>query len=345
MKNQNVLINRVGNYLQQTLGEGLLSEGAWEGVVNLPRYILQTYEIRKAKLSNNQVLLITNKEGTQALLALIKQRALIERVAGIPVIWIGESIQGYVRKEMIAQRAPFIIPFKQAYLPLLGIQFQERELARGPETQDKLQVATQVFVINVLLNNLPNKLNAKELALSMGYSLMTMTRIKNELLEHSWLNRDVYQKDGLLQLGIKDIALWEATKPYMQNPIRKRLWIQSPTQSLGELPLAGLSALAKQTLLGEPANVVRAVGESDWRKLEKELDANQVLPEQIDGALELEIWRYAPQRVKVSYTQEWDQVHSVIDPYSLCLSLEQIDDDRVKLSLKELMTGIDLIEN
>ena len=340
MKNQNVLINRVGNYLLQTLGEDLLSEGAWEGTVNLPRYILQTYEIRKAKLSNNQVLLITNKEGTQALSALIKQRALIERVAGIPVIWIGESIQGYVRKEMIAQRAPFIIPFKQAYLPLLGIQFQERELARRPETQDKLQVATQVFVINVLLNNLPNKLNAKELALSMGYSLMTMTRIKNELLEHSWLDREVYQKDGLLQLGIKDIALWEATKPYMQNPIRKRLWIRSPTQSIGELPLAGLSALTIQTLLGEPANVVRAVGESDWRKLEKELDANQVLPEQIDGALELEIWRYAPQRVKISNAQEWDQVHSFIDPYSLCLSLEQIDDDRVKLSLKELMTGV-----
>jgi len=340
MKNQNTLINQVGSYLQQTLGQDLLLEGAWEGSVNLPRYILQTYEIRKAKLSNNQVLLITNKEGTQALSALIKQRALIERVAGIPVIWIGESIQGYVRKEMIAQRAPFIIPFKQAYLPLLGIQFQERELARLPETQDKLQVATQVFVINALLNNLPNTSNPKELALSMGYSLMTITRIKNELLAHSWLDIDVYKKDGLLQLRTQDNALWEATKPFMQNPIRKRLWIRNPHPSIVEFPLAGLSALAKQTDLGEPANVVRAIGESDWRKLEKELDAIQVVPEQIDGALELEIWRYAPQKVKISNTQEWDQVHTVIDPYSLCLSLEQIDDDRVKLSLKELRTGM-----
>ena len=174
----------------------------------------------------------------------------------------------------------------------------------------------------------------------MGYSMMTMTRIKNELLAHSWLDMDLYKKDGLLQLRIKDIALWEATKPYMQNPIRKRLWIRSPNQSLREFPLAGLSALAKQTHLGEPENVVRAIGEVDWRKIEKELDANQVVPEPIDGALELEIWRYAPQRVKTSNIQEWGHVHSVIDPYSLCLSLEQIDDDRVKLSLKELMTGM-----
>jgi len=340
MKNLNVLITQVGTYLQQTLGEDLLLEGAWEGVVNLPRYILQTYEIRKAKLSNNHVLLITNKEGTQALSALIKQRALIERVAGIPVIWIGESIQGYVRKELIAQRAPFIIPFKQAYLPLLGIQFHEGGLARRPVTQDKLQVATQVFVINALLNNLPNKLNPKELALYMGYSLMTITRLKNELLAHGWLDIDAYKKEGLLQLRIQDDALWDAAKPFMQNPIRKRLWIRNPHPSIVELPLAGLSALAKQTDLGEPENVVLAIGESDWRKLEKELDTNQVIPEQIDGALELEIWRYAPQRIKISNTQEWEQVHSVIDPYSLCLSLEQIDDDRIKLTLKELMTGM-----
>jgi hypothetical protein len=126
----------------------------------------------------------------------------------------------------------------------------------------------------------------------------------------------------------------------MQNPIRKRLWIRNPHPSIVELPLAGLSALAKQTDLGEPENVVLAIGESDWRKLEKELDTNQVIPEQIDGALELEIWRYAPQRIKISNTQEWEQVHSVIDPYSLCLSLEQIDDDRIKLTLKELMTGM-----
>ena len=130
-------------------------------------------------------------------------------------------------------------------------------------------MATQVFVINALLNNLPNKLNAKELALSMGYSMMTMTRIKNELLAHSWLDMDLYKKDGLLQLRIKDIPLWEASKPYMQNPTRKRLWIRSPNQSLREFPLAGLSALAKQTHLGEPENVVRAIGEVDWRKNRK----------------------------------------------------------------------------
>lgn len=341
MKNAQALFNQAGHYLQQTLGEALLLEGAWAGTANLPRYIAQTYGLDKARLGGNDVLLMANKEGTQALPALLKQRALIQREAGVPVIWVGATLQAYVRKEMVAQRAPFIIPFKQAYLPLLGVQFQERALATRTSAQDKLHVATQVFLINTLLKNLPDTLNPKELAMHLGYSLMTMTRIKSELVEHGWLDVGVYKKEGLWHLKIDGSGLWKVVAPYMQNPIRKRLWIKNPNQYIKGLPLAGLSALAKQTMLGEPANVVRAIGELEWRKLQKELDADQVVPEAIDGAIELEVWRYAPQRIKTLNAKEGDAGNDTVDPYSLFLSLENMDDDRVQVALKELMKRAD----
>ena len=341
MKNTQALFNRAGDYLQQTLGEGLLPEGAWAGIVNLPRYIVQTYDIGKAKLGGNDVLLMANKGGTQALPALLKQRALIQREAGVPVIWVGETLQAYVRQEMVAQRAPFIIPFKQVYLPPLGVQFQERALATRTDTKDALHVATQVFLINAVLRNLPDTLNPKELATHLGYSLMTMTRIKSELVEHGWLDMNVYKKEGLWHLTIDGTRLWNAAKPYMQNPVRKRLWIRNPNQYIEGLRLAGLSALAKQTMLGEPPNVVRAIGELDWRKLEKELDIKQVVPEAIDSAIELEVWRYAPQRIKTLNTKKGDTGNDVVDPYSLFLCLEKMDDDRVQGALKELMKGME----
>ncbi len=341
MKNAQALFDQAGHYLQETLGEGLLPEGVWAGSVNLPRYIVQTYDIAKAKLGGNDVLLMANKEGAQALPALLKQWALIQREAGVPVIWIGATLQAYVRKEMVAQRAPFIIPFKQVYLPLLGVQFQERALATRTNTKDKLHVATQVFLINALLKNLPDTLNPKELAMHLGYSLMTMTRIKSELVQHGWLDLDVYKKEGLWRLTIDGVELWKAVKPYMQNPIRKRVWIRNPNQYIKGLPLVGLSALAKQTMLGEPENVVRAIGGLEWRRLEKELDADQVVPEAIDGAVELEVWRYAPQRIKTLNTKEGSPGRDAVDPYSLFLCLENMDDDRVLVALKELMKGID----
>ncbi len=110
-----------------------------------------------------------------------------------------------------------------------------------------------------------------------------------------------------------------------------------------QLPLAGLSALAGQSLLGQPSNVVRAIGELDWRRLEKQLTAADRLPEAIEGVHELEIWRYAPQRIRLGPkgSGSADVKHDYVDPYSLFLSLEKMDDERVQLALKDLMRRLD----
>jgi hypothetical protein len=340
MKNAHELFNQAGIYLQQALGEDLLQEGAWEKGVQLPRYLAQTYDMSKARLAGIEVLLMANKDGVQALPALLKQRALIQKEAGVPVIWVGDALQAYARKEMVARRMPFIIPFKQAYLPPLGVEFQERALSTRVGAKEKLHVATQVFLINRLLGNLPNTLSPKEISMHLGYSLMTMTRIKSELMEHGWLDVDAYRGGRLWRLKVEGGELWKAIKPYLQTPVRKRLWIRKPNPHIEGLPLAGLSALAEQTMLGEPPNIVRAIGELDWRKLGRELDVDQMVPEAIDGSLELEVWRYAPQRIKTLNAKEGDANKGIVDPYSLFLSLEVMDDDRVQMALKELLMGI-----
>jgi hypothetical protein len=340
MTNAHELFNQAGIYLQQALGEDLLQEGAWERVVQLPRYIAQTYDMGKARLAGIEVLLMANKDGAQALPALLKQWALIQKEAGVPVIWVGDALQAYARKEMVARRMPFIIPFKQVYLPPLGVVFQERASATRVDVKEKLHVATQVFLINTLLGNLSDTLSPKEIAVYLGYSLMTMTRIKSELMEHGWLDMGAYRGGRLWRLTIEGDELWKAIKPYLQSPVRKRLWIRNPNPHIEGLPLAGLSALAEQTMLGGPPNIVRAIGELDWRKLERELDADQMVPEAIDGSLELEVWRYAPQRIKTLNTKEGDANNGIVDPYSLFLSLEVMDDDRVQMALKELFRGI-----
>ncbi|MBU3611001.1 hypothetical protein ICN32_10595 [Polynucleobacter wuianus] len=335
MTNAHNLFIQAGIYLQQTLGEDLLQEGAWEKGAQLPRYLAQTYDMGKARLAGIEVLLMANKDGVQALPALLKQRALIQKEAGVPVIWVGDTLQAYARKEMVARRMPFIIPFKQAYLPPLGVEFQERALATRVDAKEKLHMATQVFLINALLGNLPDTLNPKEIAMYLGYSLMTMTRIKSELMEHGWLDVGAYKNERIWRLNLQGDALWDAVKPCLQNPVRKRIWLRNPLDKFLQLPLAGLSALAGQTMLGEPPNVVRAIGEMEWRSAQKELAGEQILPEAIEGALELEVWRYAPAR-----TQFKQERNDYVDPYSLLLSLGDMNDDRVQIALTEIGIGV-----
>lgn len=325
------LFNQADSYLQQVLGESLAQVGAWKNSAHLPRYITQIYEITKAKLAGMEVVLMASKDGAQTLPALLKQRVLIEKKAGIPVIWVGNALQAYARKEMVARRMPFIIPFKQVYLPLLGVKFQEQALATRVNNKEKLHVATQVFLINALLGNLPDTISPKEIAMSSGYSLMTMTRIKSELMEHGWLDIDAYKNRRVWRLSLEGNTLWDTVKPHLQNPVRKRIWLRNPPKHFLQLPLAGLSALAEKTMLGEPPNTVRAIGEMEWRSAQKSLTGEQILPESIEGTLELEVWRYAPAR-----TQFKDEKHDFVDPYSLFLSLENMNDDRVRIALTEV---------
>lgn len=343
MNNAQTLFRQASGYLHQALDEDLLLDGVWAGAAQMPRYIEQAYDINKARLAKCEVLLLASKDKAPALPALLRQRTLIQRESGFPVIWVGERLQTYVRKEMVAQRAPFIVPFEQAYLPFLGTHFQERMLIKQAGTKETLHVATQVFLINAALCNFSDDLSPKELAKLLGYSLMTMTRIKSELIEHGWLDTAIYKNEKIWRLKFRKRDLWNAIKPYLQTPVRKRIWIRGASPELMQLPLAGLSALACQSLLGQPSNVVRAIGELDWRRFEKQLTAADRLPEAIEGVHELEIWRYAPQRIRLDPKGggSADVKHDYVDPYSLFLSLEKMDDERVQLALKDLMRRLD----
>ena len=89
--------------------------------------------------------------------------------------------------------------------------------------------------------------------------------------------------------------------------------------------LAGLSALARFSILTEPQWPSYAVAQAEWKAaIQAGFDT---LPELLPGACEWERWHYHPAPVRDSDT---------VDPLSLTLSLQGNQDDRVRLALYEL---------
>lgn len=330
MEQINIEFDRALDYLQRSLGGARLIARRWQGTEQLPRYLEQGYQFALVKLEGLEVLMMGSKNTEPKLPEFLKQRDLIQRQSGLPVVWVSENIQAYARKQMVLKRVSFVIPFKQMYLPPLGIDFQERIKAAfvKPNDLEKLQVATQVFLINALNKTLAQEMNPKDLAVQMGYSLMTMTRIKDELMAHGWLDIDLYQKTRKWKLNLQGEQLWQEVKSFLASPVRKRIYIQNTFKDLGQIPLAGLSALSQKTLIANPANPVYAMGDQDWRKIEIFIPKDQIFPEMIEGSIELEIWKYSPKKIKLD---AW------VDPYSLYLSVEHIDDERVQIALNELI--------
>ena len=93
-----------------------------------------------------------------------------------------------------------------------------------------------------------------------------------------------------------------------------------------ELPTraAGLSALARLSMLAEPRLPVFAMSRAAWQASKASLVE---LPEAMPGACELQLWNYTP-----TMQLEGDTV----DPLSLMLSLQGITDERVQSALDAL---------
>ena len=90
-------------------------------------------------------------------------------------------------------------------------------------------------------------------------------------------------------------------------------------------PLAGLSALASQSMLTDPPQTLYAIGPEQWKAARQKGAKRQAQPPQ--GTTLWQLWTYDPRPLAKD---------GVVDLLSLTLSLQDDPDERVQLALDEL---------
>ena len=208
------------------------------------------------------------------------------------------------------------------YLPTLGIDL--REYFRKMKTNKKnFSPATQAVVIYLLLDQKGNRLTPSELSKELGYTLMTMSRAFDELESAGIGKVSRKGKERWLLLERSKLELWKQAKSFMRDPVKKRIWAKGKKPKVQ----AGLSALAKKSMLAPPSVPVYAIGFEEWKKMEVE-----ELPFREDAAFELEVWYYDP----ALFAKK-----RCVDPFSLYLSLQETEDERVEAALEEMMEKVE----
>ncbi len=250
----NSLIEKLKKYLEETLGIEI-SILPWKEQKKLPFFLVDAYTFFETSLLNNPCLLMISKNDIELTPNTIQKHW--EQVAkkwNAPCIYISDTISSYNRKRLIQHHIPFIIPNNQIYVPDLGLDL--REHFKQQRIHKKLfSPATQTVIISALLREKNERLIPSELAATLGYSPMTMTRVFNELeaagigklinkgKERWWIFEDT-KKD-----------LWEQTNAMLRSPIRRRESMKLfPGGKMRQLPLSGISALAETTMINPPTN-------------------------------------------------------------------------------------------
>jgi DNA-binding MarR family transcriptional regulator len=226
---------------------------------------------------------------------------------------------------LIEQKVPFIVSGNQMYLPMLAIDLREH-FRRIREKAPTFSPSTQVVVLHALLRDAGKVLIPAELAPQLGYSAMTMTRAFDELETANLAEVTVRGRERCLRFvgGRKEI--WEKALPFLRSPVSKRLFIRRASGLEGAMR-AGLTALARFSMLAPPEYTTYALSREDWKALRQRHKINEV-PVQDPDASEVEVWWYPP----VLFAED-----GIVDPLSLYLSLKEDRDERTEAALEEMM--------
>ena len=317
----------IQQYLHDTLGFTAKIR-PWPGAAKLPYFLQEAFEIRELTLLGHQVLLANHRHARKEGLAAVRaQLDKLRSVTKLPVIYVTDALASYERKRLVEQQVPFLVPGNQLYLPDLGIDLREyfRQTQQAPAMT--LSPATQALLIAALLHK-PWRAawEPAEIVANLGYTPMTLSRAVRELTIAGIVTLKRRGRERHLHTDRSPQEVWEQAKPMLRSPLKRTGWVRpTPKWMPPKVRVAGMSALARRSLLAEPPIPVYAVSAAQWKAATQA--GIKLLMEPAEGCCEWQLWNYSPELLPDSRT---------VDPLSLTLSLQNETDERVQLALEEL---------
>lgn len=322
-------------YLATTLGIAAPALAAWTGGKKLPRYLADGFAFHELDLWGQGCLLMVAKQEPPAPVELQRQLRLVERLAGLPVLYGQADMTARQRQRLLELFVPFVVPGRQLFLPPLGVDLREQYAAQARQHTPALGPAAQAVLLAGLLGYWGQDDHASAMARRFGYSAMTLTRARRELLDRGLVNLQGAGRMARWSLNGAPTAVWQAALPALRSPVLRQLWCKLPEDELQQLPMAGLTALAEYSMLAGPAVPVVAMSEAAWRALLDRLPTLRQADEAFEDAVAVEVWSYDP-HILIEPTAR------AVDRYSLFLSVRSTAeaDERVAQALDAMMKEV-----
>lgn len=314
----------IQRYLQEVLSIGVRIR-PWEDAQRLPFYLRDGYDFADVVLLDTPCVLVIAERPLDVEVDIRRHLDVVAKHAPRDVlpVYVTAALASYERRRLIAQRVPFIVPGNQMFLPPLAVDLREYFRERQDNTSNALSPATQALLFTALLRPWEDEVHPERLNERFGYTPMTVSRAARELQAAGLAKTFAVGREKWLRFDQGPRDIWARARPWLRSPVRKSVWAVHTINPIDDAPLAGLSALAAQSALADPAYPERAMSSERWKHAQhRELLALQA-PE--PGATRWQIWRYDPGHLTD---------HGFVDPLSLIVSLRDDADDRVQQAVQ-----------
>ncbi|MCL2663846.1 MAG: MarR family transcriptional regulator [Oscillospiraceae bacterium] len=309
------------DYIEKTLGEHVTRQ-KWQGVTNIPYYLHYAYNFEQATIGTQKCLILSPKGELDTISAIKKNIRRIQKEWDYQILFEMEKLSRQRKETLIKEKIPFVVPGKQLYIPFMGVALQEKCDASKATDVEKLSPSSQVLLFLFIYGN-NEPLYHSEVQKRLGFKPMRVTRAAAQLVDVGLLKTYTDNIRKVLTSELTPKELFEKAKPYLLNPVRRKIYIdKSDVQT--DYFLAGESALSIRTMLSYPQIDVYGTTKAPSTKKIKQLVDNE-------AQCTLEVWRYNPTILS-------DE--NGADVLSLAISLGKIQDERVEMSIEEMLNNI-----
>lgn len=324
------MIEAVRQYLNDTLGVAPCIV-AWDDARQLPYALRDNFDLYALQVLGREAVLAVRGADRAKLSPtdISTQLARITVAADRPVVYATAEMPAYERRRLVALRQPFIVPAAQMYLPDFGVDFRERVRGVRIETRETFAPATQAMLIqHLLIGSWFEDWSVADAAQGLHYTPMTASRVARELVAAGLFEGHTTGRHRALRPLREQRATWDLARPHLRSPVAHRLSLPPEHDPpMVAAPLAGLSALAALTLLTAPRWPIRALEATAARAIEGTRVDRTLSGGMVQDGPEYEVWRYTPGLLSDGH---------MVDPLSLLLSFDGVEDARVQGALLEL---------
>lgn len=325
------LIAKAVTYLENTI-TGMVDqvEGGYVPA-GIPLYLLEQYDLARARLLGSEVLLVAVK-GDLRVAAARKALALLSRETGLVPVLVTEGLASYQRRELLNARIDFIVPDSQMYLASMLVIMRERAGHAPVAPVEAMSYAAQAMLVAALQRpDASAPWQQTQVALSAGYSKMSGTRGARELIALGLVQVNEPGTMPSLMFTASPRQVWERAGPKLRTPVLRTVHVRPAAAD--KLPVslcrpAGVYGLSQVSLLAEPRTKEIAVPRAVASQV---LGKADYLPELDGDAISVQQWAYFP---------TLGQNPLIVDPLSLQLSLRELGDPRVDACLDELLRQV-----
>ena len=310
--------------------------------LKVPHYIRDAYKLvnmvlltgqksRQSKLS--MTLLLPVDDEYPGAVTLGKHIAQIRKATDNVVVYVCKSLSVPERRSLIANHINFIQPGYQMFIPELAMDLRESGRTRRNEDEvSALLPAAQAMLLGRLYEGWSSDtiFTSNGIMDGFNYSRVTLAKVIDQLLKlriiHPAQSRGF---KNCYSIGGTPAEVFKSARHLMRSPVKRKVAIDRVLRTGNGVFAAGETALAKYTMLADPAQPVFGMTKKKFDTMVEE-QAFKVAVSIDETRAWVEIWAHRSLKEEVK----------IADEASLLLSLEDNPDERIQQALDHLKESI-----